>query len=56
MVIWEVFFIEAVFIKSDFEFNKNTAVRFGTEEYMTCLEFEFHFKNKEETKRGKVVN
>lgn len=40
-------FIEAVFIKSDYELSGNTAVKFNTEEYMTSLEFEFYFKEKQ---------
>ncbi len=42
----EGLFIEAVFIKSDFELNGNTAVRFEIDEFMTCLEFEFYFNEK----------
>lgn len=38
--------IEAVFIKSDFEMNGNTTVRFETDEFMTCLEFEFYYNEK----------
>lgn len=36
-------FIQAVFIKSDYEYNGNTALKFDTEEYMTSIEFEFYF-------------
>lgn len=39
-------FIEAVFIKSDYEFNGNTALKFDTEEYMSSIEFEIHFNEK----------
>lgn len=35
--------IEAVFIKSDYEYNGNTALKFDTDEYMSSIEFEFHF-------------
>jgi hypothetical protein len=35
--------IEAVFIKSDYEYNGNTALKFDTNEYMSSIEFEFHF-------------
>lgn len=35
--------IEAVFIKSDYEYNGNTALKFDTEEYMSSIEFEIHF-------------
>lgn len=40
-------YIEAVFIKTDFELSGNTALKFDTDEYMYCLEFEFHFNEKE---------
>lgn len=36
-------FIEAVFIKSDYEVNGNSSLKFDTEEYMSGIEFEFHF-------------
>lgn len=35
--------IQAVFIKSDYEYNGNTALKFDTDEYMASIEFEFHF-------------
>lgn len=39
-------FIQAVFIKSDYEYNGNTSLKFDTEEYMSSIEFEFHFNEK----------
>lgn len=39
-------FIQAVFVKSDYEYNGNTALKFDTEEYMSSLEFEFYFNEK----------
>ena len=33
--------IQAVFVKSDYEYNGNTALKFDTEEYMSSIEFEF---------------
>jgi hypothetical protein len=38
--------IEAVFIKSDFISNTNTALKFNTDEFMSVIEFEFHFNEK----------
>ncbi len=38
--------IQAVFIKTDYEFNGNTSLKFDTEEYMSSIEFEFHFNEK----------
>lgn len=35
--------IQAVFIKSDYEYNGNTALKFDTDEYMSSIEFEFHY-------------
>ena len=35
--------IQAVFVKSDYEYNGNTALKFDTEEFMTSIEFEFYF-------------
>lgn len=35
--------IQAVFVKSDYEYNGNTALKFDTNEYMSGIEFEFHF-------------
>ncbi|MCM1296238.1 MAG: DUF3168 domain-containing protein [Muribaculaceae bacterium] len=35
--------IEAVFIKSDYEYNGNTALKFDMSEYMSSIEFEFHY-------------
>ena len=39
--------IQAVFIKSDYEYNGNTALKFDTEEYMSSIEFEIFFNEKE---------
>ena len=39
-------FIQAVFIKSDYEYNANTALKFNMGEYMSSLEFEFFFNEK----------
>lgn len=39
-------FIQAVFIKSDYEYNANTALKFDMSEYMSSLEFEFFFNEK----------
>lgn len=39
-------FIQAVFVKSDYEYNGNTALKFDTEEYMSSIEFEFYFNEK----------
>ena len=39
-------YIQAVFIKSDYEYNGNTALKFDTEEYMSSIEFEFYFNEK----------
>lgn len=39
-------FIQAVFVKSDYEYNGNTALKFDTEEFMSSLEFEFYFNEK----------
>ncbi len=38
--------IQAAFIKSDYEYNANTALKFDMEEYMSSLEFEFFFNDK----------
>lgn len=38
--------IQAVFIKSDYEYNANTALKFDTNEYMSSIEFEFHYNEK----------
>ena len=38
--------IQAVFVKSDYEYNRNTALKFNTEEYMSSIEFEFYFNEK----------
>lgn len=35
--------IQAVFIKSDYEYNGNTSLKFDTEEYMSSIEFEFQY-------------
>lgn len=39
-------YIQAVFIKSDFLSDTNTALKFDTDEYMSVIEFEFHFNEK----------
>lgn len=39
-------FIEAVFIRTDYEYNGNTALKFDTEEFMSSIEFEFQFNEK----------
>jgi hypothetical protein len=39
--------IDAVYIKSDYEINGNTALKYDTEEYMSSIEFEFHFNEKQ---------
>ena len=45
--------IQAVFIKSDYEYNANTALKFDTNEYMSSIEIEFLFdEKKEEHKHG----
>ena len=38
--------IQAGFVKSDYEYNGNTALKFDTEEYMSSIEFEFYFNEK----------
>ena len=38
--------IEAVFIKSDIEYNGNSQTKFDTEEFMESIEFEFHYNEK----------
>lgn len=38
--------IQAVFIKSDYEYNGNTALKFSTEEYLSSIEFEFYYNEK----------
>lgn len=43
-------FIEAVFIKTDYELNTNTALKFDTEEYMCSIEFEFYYIENKEVK------
>jgi len=40
--------IQAVFIKTDYELSGNTSLKFNTEEYMSSIEFEFHFNENEE--------
>lgn len=43
-------FIEAVFIKTDFDVNGNSSLKFDVEEFMSAIEFEIHFnENKEES-------
>ncbi len=39
-------FIQAVFIKSDYEYNGNTALKFDTNEYMSSIELEFLYNEK----------
>jgi len=39
-------YIEAVFIKSDYDYNGNTSLKFDVGEYMSSLEFEFHYNEK----------
>lgn len=42
-------FIEAVFIKTDFDIDGNSSLKFDMDEYMSSIEFEIHFnENKEE--------
>lgn len=43
-------FIEAVFIKTDYELNTNTSLKFDTEEYMCSIEFEFYYIENKEVK------
>ena len=38
--------IQAVFIKTDYEYNGNTALKFNTEEYLSSIEFEFYYNEK----------
>lgn len=38
--------IQAVFIKSDYEYNGNTALKFSMEEYLSSIEFEFYYNEK----------
>ena len=38
--------IQAVFIKSDYELNGNTSLKFDKEEYMSSIEFEIHYNEK----------
>ena len=38
--------IQAVFIKTDYVYNGNTALKFSTDEYMSSIEFEIHFNEK----------
>ena len=38
--------IEAVFIKTDYEYNGNTALKFDTEEYMSSIEFDIQYNEK----------
>lgn len=44
-------YIQAVFIKSDYEYNGNTALRFDTNEYMSSIEFEFYYTEERCDKR-----
>lgn len=42
-------FIEAVFIKTDFDIDGNSSLKFDMDEYMSSIEFEIHFnENKED--------
>ena len=42
-------FIEAVFIKTDFDIDGNSSLKFDVDEYMSSIEFEIHFnENKED--------
>ena len=42
-------FIEAVFIKTDFDLDGNSSLKFDVDEYMSSIEFEIHFnENKED--------
>ena len=38
--------IEAVFIKTDYEYNGNTALKYDTEEYMSSIEFDIQYNEK----------
>ena len=38
--------IQATFIKTDYELNGNTALKFNTESYQSSLEFDFYFTEK----------
>ena len=38
--------IQAVFIKSDYEYDANTALKFSMDEYMSSIEFEIHYNEK----------
>ena len=40
-------YIEAVFIKTDTIISGNTSLKFNTEEYMSSIEFDFYFNEKE---------
>ena len=41
--------IEAVFIKTDFDLDGNSSLKFDVDEYMSSIEFEIHFnENKED--------
>lgn len=37
-------FIDATFIKTDSELNGNTSLKFDVDEFMSFIEFEFHYK------------
>ena len=41
-------FIEAVFIKTDFDINGNSSLKFDVEEFMSAIEFEIHFNETKE--------
>ena len=38
--------IQAVFIKSDYEYDANTSLKFSMDEYMSSIEFEIHYNEK----------
>ncbi len=39
-------YIQAVFIKTDYEYDANTSLKFSMDEYMSSIEFEIHFNEK----------
>ncbi len=41
-------FIEAVFIKTDFEVSGNSSLKFDVDEFMAAIEFEIHFNEQKE--------
>ena len=44
----EFLIIEAVFIKTDFDINGNSSLKFDVEEFMSAIEFEIHFNETKE--------